>query len=464
MKILLIQPPARCLEYESIVVPPLGLAYLAATLECKGYDVKILDAFALRQSWADFEEAVKAVGADIIGIGGMTPVIDNTYRALKICRKYCKFLIFGGPHATIFKDSILKEAPEADFVVYGEGEVAFVELIDGLNFKKEVSGIAGTVDSYCVNSPRPLIQDLDGLPFPSRHLLPNNRYTYIFARRKTITTMFTSRGCPYQCIFCDKSVFGSKCRLRSAENVLAEIGQIIDRFKDTSIIFYDDLFTLDKQRVIRICNGILERGFKFDWKCEGRVDKIDSEMLGWMKKAGCSMVAYGVESGNQAGLDYLKKNTRIEDIRRAFYLTHKSGIRTMAYFILGIPVETYEDEIKTIEFSKDINPDYAQFSILSPFPGTELYENAIRDDLYKETGVKNPADKDLMKPAVLSRNWDEERLSDIMLKAHKSFYFRPKYLVKILASIRGLSDFRRFFMAGLKMLSWRVKRGSRYAG
>jgi len=454
MKILLVQPPPRRTEHESIVVPPLGLAYLAATVEGKGYDVKILDAFALQQSWTEFEESVKKAGADLIGIGGMTPVIDNTYRALKICRKYCKHLVLGGPHATLSKENILKEAPEVDFVVCGEGEETFAELVDGLSSKGEVSGILGTVDRNAVNPPRPLIQDLDRLPFPARHLLPNDRYNYVFAKRKTITTMFTSRGCPYQCIFCDKSVFGSQCRLRSAENVLAEIGEILDCSEDVSIVFYDDLFTLKKERVIRICEGILERGFKFDWKCEGRVDRIDGEMLGWMKKAGCSMIAYGVESGNQSGLDYLRKNTKLENAKKAFALTHKSGIGTMAYFILGIPVETYEDEIKTIEFAKELNPDYAQFSVLSPFPGTELYETAIKDGSYLETGVKNPADKDLKKPVVLSQNWDEKRLNDIMLKAHTSFYFRPRYLIKRLASIRNISDLKRFFMAGLKMLSW----------
>ena len=460
MKVLLVQPPPRRIEHESIIVPPLGLAYLAATIERKGYDVKLLDAFALQLSWSDFEEAVKGAHADIIGIGGLTPVIDSAYHALKISRKYCKHLVFGGPHATIFKDRILQDAPEADFAVYGEGEATFAELVSELNSQKEVLGIAGTVDRHAVNPPRPLIHNLDELPFPARRLLPSDRYNYIFAKRKTVTTMITSRGCPYPCIFCDKSVFGSKCRLRSAENVLAEIEEIIDRFKDVSIIFYDDLFTLEKERVIRICEGILEKGFKFDWKCEGRVDRIDSEMLGWMKRAGCSMIAYGVESGNQSGLDYLKKNTKLENIRKAFSLTHKNGIGTMAYFILGIPVETYEDEIKTIEFAKEINPDYAQFSILSPFPGTELYNIAMKDGSYIETSVKNPADKDLKKPAILSRNWDEKSLHNIMHKAHTSFYFRPKYLINKVASIHGMSDLKRFVMAGLKMLSWNTKKES----
>ncbi len=459
MKILLVQPPPRRIEYESIIVPPLGLAYLAAVLETREHDVRILDAFAERQSWTDFEKAVQGAGADLIGIGGMTPVIDNTHRAVKICRPCCKHLVIGGPHVTLSKDHLFEEFPEVDYAVYGEGEETLAELVEHLDQKKEARGIAGTVDRHAVNPSRPPVQDLDRLPFPARHLLPSRRYSYLFAKRKRVTTMFTSRGCPYQCIFCDKAVFGSKCRMRSAENVLNEIGEILGRFKDISIIFYDDLFTLNKERVIRICQGILERRFKFDWKCEGRVDRIDREMLGWMKRAGCSMIAYGVESGNQAGLDYLGKNTKVEDIRKAFRLTRESGIGTMAYFILGIPVETFQDEIRSIEFAKEIDPDYVQFSILSPFPGTPLYNAAVKDGSYRELGVQSPADKDLKKPALVSLNWNEKSLNEIMHRAHQSFYFRPRYMIKRLASLSNLKDLGRLWGAGLKVLSWKVKKG-----
>lgn len=460
MKVLLIQPPPRNVERESIVVPPLGLAYLAAALEKKGHDVKILDAFALAQTWAEFKASVREARADLIGIGGMTPVIDNTCRAAKVCRNYCKYLVVGGPHVTITKETVLREIPEADYAVYGEGEESFPELVAALETRGSAPGIAGTVDRNGVNPPRLPVQVLDGLPFPARHLLPNDRYRYVFAKSKMVTTMFSSRGCPYQCIFCDKAVFGSKVRMRSPENVLEEIGEVIDRFKNVSIVFYDDLFTLQKDRVIEICQGILDRGYRFDWKCEGRVDRIDEEMLGWMKKAGCSMVAYGVESGNQAGLDYLKKNTKVEDIRKAFAMTRKAGIASMAYFILGIPVETYEDELRTIEFAKEIDPDYAQFSILSPFPGTELYRTAFREGSYGEVDAKSPADKDLKKPVILSANWDEKRLGAIMHCAHHRFYFRPRYLFRRLFSVRSPGDLHRLATAGVKMLAWRSKGGS----
>lgn len=145
--------------------------------------------------------------------------------------------------------------------------------------------------------------------------------------------MFTSRGCPYNCIFCDKSIFGSKWRARSPENIINELKDIVATLGVKTIIFYDDLFTVNKERAINICRGIIDAGLKITWKCEGRVNLVDEELLGWMKKAGCKMIAYGVESGNQRGLDYLNKNTTPAQIKRAFNLTHQAGIKTMAYFI-----------------------------------------------------------------------------------------------------------------------------------
>lgn len=457
MKILLVQPPFRQRQYESIIVPPLGLAYLAAVLERAKYEIQILDAFALQQSWPEFEEFVKLARADIIGIGGMTPVIDNTYYAAKICRKYCKFLVVGGPHVTVFMQDIFGQIPEADFAVFGEGELTFLDLADSLSGKKANFRIPGVLTRELINPPREFIGDLDSLPFPARHLLPNRCYKYIFSRKRTVTTMFTSRGCPFQCIFCDKSVFGSKFRFSSAENVVNEIIWISEYLKDVSIVFYDDLFTFEKERVIAICRGILERNIKVDWKCEGRVDRIDSEMLGWMKRAGCSMIAYGVESGNQEGLDYLRKKTNLEQIKNAFDLTRKYGIRTMAYFILGIPVETYNDELETVKFANKLQPDYAQFSVLSPFRGTEIYAEAVKSRSYAEVDANNPVDKDLKRPVVLSSNWDEEKLNKIIREAHKRFYLCPGYILKSILSIHNLREAIAFFMAGIQMMLWSMK-------
>jgi anaerobic magnesium-protoporphyrin IX monomethyl ester cyclase len=459
MKIILVHPPSRQLKREDVVVPPLGLAYLAGSLERKGHRVMILDAFALGMNWGEFEDEIKKRKPDLIGMGGMTPTIDNTLRAAKICRPHTCTLVVGGPHVSVLQQEFFRECPEADFGVVGEGEAVFVGLVKRLEEGKDPWEVPGLVGPERANLPGKFIEDLDSIPFPSRHLLPNHAYRYALWPGKKITTLITSRGCPYHCIFCDKSVFGSRWRARSPGNVLDEMEQIVKDLRIRSMILYDDLFIVNKQRAIEVCQGILERGLRVEWKCEGRVDRVDEEMLRWMKKAGCSLIAYGVESGNQQGLDYLRKKTTLSQIRRAFDLTHKAGIRPMAYFILGIPVETFEGGLKTIEFAKELKPEYAQFSILSPYRGTDLYEEAVGRGWYREVDANNPFDKDQKRPVVLSENWSEEQLREILKKAHRRFYFRGGYILNRLRGVRSLQGIRSLGEVGWGLLRWYFSRG-----
>ena len=449
MKIFLINPPARSVQRESIIVPPLGLMYIGAKLKKAGFNVKIKDAFAERMNWQDFTDYIKKARPDIMGIGGMSPVVDTSFRAIKIARPYTRHIIMGGPHISLYKQKIFHMCPEIDFGVIGEGEETTLELIRALDHGKSIDGITGVVTADIQNKKRELIRDIDTIPFPDRDMVPYRLYRYPLLKDRYVTTMFTSRGCPYHCTFCDKSTFGSIWRPRSVENVLSEIDEIVNYDHIKSIIFYDDLFTLNKERVMALCEGILKQGYRFDWKCEGRVNLVDLEMLKLMKRAGCSINAYGVESGNQIGLDYLNKKTETEDIRRAFFLTRQAGIRTIAYFILGIPVESYRDEMNTIEFAKEIKPTYAQFSILSPYYGTRVYDDAVERGWYREIDAQNPTDKDFKRPVIISENWDIDRLQSILKTAHHRFYFRSRYIVRMILSIRSihqlLSHFREFF-------------------
>ena len=454
MKVLLIQPPARFLKQESIVIPPLGLAYLASSVEGDGHKVKILDAFAKWLSWTEFEEEVKKEKPDVIGIGGMTPTIDLTIRAIKICRPYTPTIVVGGPHLTVYKQDFFRECPEADLGIIGEAEESFRLVLKRIEEKKDIWDIPGIVCVDKINPPNGYIENLDNLPFPARHLLSDRHYRYALWPGKKITTMITSRGCPYQCIFCDKSIFGSRWRARSPQNVVEELELVTKEFGVQSIIIYDDLFTFNKQRVMDICQGILEKGLKIEWKCEGRVDRVDFEMLKLMKKAGCSLIAYGVESANQNSLNFLKKGTTIGQIRRAFEITRQAGVRPMAYFILGIPTETYDESLKTIKFAKELDPDFAQFSILSPYKGTKLYEETKRQNWYQEVEAKNPFDKDKKRPVVISDHWSEKNLRKILRAAHKSFYFRPSYIIKKLIKVRNLQQISDLFSAGLGILRW----------
>ena len=437
-----------------MVVPPLGLAYLASVIERDGHEVRIIDAFAEGLSWNNFAEEIKKAKADLIGIGGMTPTIDNTLRTIKICRPYTRYIVMGGPHLSVHRQEFFRECPDLDFGIVGEGEESFRELVERLAEGTDPWGIPGIVGPETFHTPGSPIQDLDQLPFPARHLLPNSVYRYALWPGKRVTTMITSRGCPYRCIFCDKSIFGSKWRARSAKNVLDEVEQIVKDLRIQSIIIYDDLFTLDKRRVQEVCEGILERGLQFEWKCEGRVDRVDAEMLRWMKKAGCSLIAYGVESGNEIGLEYLQKGITLPQIRRAFELTRNAGVRPMAYFILGIPVETFEQGLRTIELAKELSPDYAQFSILSPFPGTRLYEEARQKGWYAEVEANNPFDKDQKRPVLLCENWSADALKEIIRIAHRKFYFRPRYILKRMREIRDFHQMRSLWSVGCGVLRW----------
>jgi len=459
MKILLIQPPSRDLKREDVVVPPLGLAYLAAVMEREGHRVSIIDAFAEGLSWNYFEERIRKEKADLIGIGGMTPTIDNTLQAIKICRPHTRYLVMGGPHLSVHKQDFFKDCPDLDFGIVGEGEESFAALVKRLEEGKNPWDVPGLVGPQKFNLTAGFIQDLNRIPFPARHLLPNSSYRYALWPGKKVTTMFTSRGCPYRCIFCDKSIFGSKWRARNAANVLDEMEQIVKDLRIRSIIIYDDLFTLNKKRVGEICRGILERGLKFEWKCEGRVDRVDGEMLSWMKKAGCSLIAYGVESGNQSGLDYLQKGITLPQVRRAFALTRQAGIKPMAYFILGIPVETFGEGLQTIQFAKELNPDYAQFSILSPFEGTKLYDEAKAKGWYYQVDANNPFDKDRKRPVLLSENWSEDSLRKILRLAHKAFYFRMGYIFNRLRRIRDFHQMRSLWGVGWGLLRWYIAKG-----
>jgi len=454
MKILLINPPARDVQHESIVVPPLGLMYVGATLKRAGFHVKIKDAFAERMDWQDFEIYIKQEKPHIMGIGGMSPTIDTSMRAIKIARPYTKHIILGGPHSSLYKQKIFDTCQEIDFGVLGEGEETTLELIRALDHGNSINGINGVVTTDIQNNKRELIRNIDSIPFPDRKMISYRLYRYPLLKDRCVTTMFTSRGCPYQCSFCDKSTFGSTWRPRSVENVLGEIEGIVNYHQIKSIIFYDDLFTLNKERVMALCEGILKRGYRFDWKCEGRVNLVDLEMLKLMKRAGCSIIAYGVESGNQVGLDYLNKKTETEDIGRAFSLTRKAGIKTMAYFILGIPVESYHDELYTIEFAKEIKPTYAQFSILSPYYGTKVYDDAVKKGLYWEIDAQNPMDKDLKRPVIMSEKWDEEKLQRILKTAHVRFYFRLQYIVMHVLSLRSIYQVINHLKGFFSILSW----------
>lgn len=453
MKVLLAVPPGRG-EDELIVVPPLGLLYLAGALEQAGHSVEILDAFAERLNWDSFEARVKASKPDVIGIGGMTPVWDLSRKALKVLRSLAPIILAGGPHVTMRGPDILKDEPNIDYAVMGEGEETIVELIAALERGADPTGIPGVVSRKGEGPSRRPTMNLDDLPRPARHLLKTQLYRYPLLGAGAVATLFTSRGCPYGCIFCDKSVFGSRPRMHCAERVLSEIESIVCAEKVNSIIIYDDLFTLSRDRVIEICRGIVERGLKVRWKCEGRVDGVDPEMLEWMRRAGAKVLAYGIETISESGLKFLRKGIEADKIAYALRLTKDAGIDTLGYFLLGIPGERWDDAMETVRFACRYGVTWAQFSVLAPVPGTPLWGLAEEQGWYAEIDAKNPFDKDLRRPALLDGYWTEERLRGILRVAHRKFYLRPGYILRRIMDMGGVADLGRLARAGLRLMRW----------
>ena len=447
-EVVLVNPPI--LEKKpALRVPPLGLGYLASSLRREGIEVKIIDAPALGINLEQSLNLIKRYSPRILGITATTPLRYSAYQLVREARALAKWIIMGGAHPSALGKKVFEDCPELDFGFRGEGEEQFPGLVKKLlEGEKEVS-LPGVISRDKDSSPV-LISELDSLGFPSWDLLPMRRYRHPLFPGKRIATIISSRGCPYQCIFCDKSVSGSKWRARSVGNVLAEIEELYFQEKIRALIFYDDLFTLDKNRVVEICRQIIKRGMKISWKCEGRVNIVDEEMLYWMKRAGCEIIAYGIETRHQEGLDWLKKGVSEKEIENAVRLTKKAGIKVLGYFIFGIPVENYEQELGNIKFAIELGLDYVQFGSLSPFPGSELYELALKQGWYQE--LEAPAPEEYGKrPLLITEYWTQEKLQSILKTAYRKFYFRPGYLFKKLISFRGILDLLR---SGVQLQRW----------
>lgn len=454
MKVLLVNPPVASVAAK-ISTPPLGLCYLTASLKAAGHDALILDADALDLTTAAAADEVKRHSPDVLGVTAMTPTVEAAWDLIRAARGHAPKVILGGPHVSAVEAKVFEEAAGLiDAAVLGEGEETLPRLLNSMAAGRD-EPIPGVLRPGRDDPPeRPRVRDLNALPFPERASLPAGVYRHPLFGDDPVTAMITSRGCPYRCVFCDKRVCGATFRPRTPENVLAEIEEIALNQGVRRIIIYDDLFTLDRNRVISICKGIIDRGLNITWKCEGRVNRTDAETLSWMRRAGCELIAYGVETAKPSGLEFLRKDITPEQARDAFRLTREAGIRTLGYFLLGIPGETMEDELKTVRFAVEIGADYAQFGILSPLPGTPLYDLAAEKGWLHEAPARGPAERGSRRPVILDGYWTIERLDEIARRAHRMFYFRPGYLARRVLRAGSWAEVKAGARQAAKLLGW----------
>lgn len=422
MNILLVSPPAG-ISYASIGIsrPPLGLAYIAAVAR-SDHDVRIVDFNVERKNWKEFP-----FGAfDVVGISVDTSRYNIARKIAERAKLQGATVVMGGPHVSFMDEEALGNG-SADYVVRNEGEYSFLSLVDYLSGRKpfgEMRGVSRMVNGVCTRTPdAPFIQDLDSMPFPARDLLSLDRYREKMNGRPT-TTLATSRGCPFNCHFCSSSqFFGVRWRARSTENVLEEMDLLYNKHQYRALSFVEDNFTFSPARAVAISEKIIAKGWDLKWGAWSRVDTIvkHPDMVRTMARAGFTWTFVGFESGSQEVLDEYGKRAVIEDSLRAMRILKQNGVGVTGSFILGAPGETKGMMKETVRFAKSLNPHRVQFTILTPFPGTKLYEGVrhrlLTEDWGHYTGLH---------PTIRLDHLSSRQMKRQLVSAYVSFYGRVK--------------------------------------
>jgi len=417
------------------ITPPLNLMYLASSLEKESYNVKIVDDDLIQRGYDKVSKMVEKINPQLVGVTATTSTIKSAMKYVDLVKDILpdSLTVLGGPHATFMPLETLKSSENLDAVVMGEGEETIVDLANhsnsGKNDLEDVKGIVyRDIESGNLKTTpkRPLINDLDSLPFPARHLVPFDSYG---AFQEQTGGIITSRGCVYSCNYCSSSlIMGKKFRSRSPENVLDEIEELTDKYNINDIGFMDDTFMLNKRRADDIANEIKARGIDINFVASSRVDRVDFDLLQNLKSSGLKTIYYGVESGSQRILDLMKKGITLKQAESAVKAAKNAGLDVLTSFILGYPGETEDDINKTIDFSTKLDSDYCQYSILTPFPGTPIYNELMEKDLIDN---ENWHDYTVLKSVL---KYDEMGLNKKMVErklatAYLKFYARPKYLL-----------------------------------
>ena len=425
LKVLLVNPSPRKIYDKSPVklgvskYPPLNLLTIATPLLEAGHSVKIFN-FDITDSVEDFLAVLKSFKPDVMGLTFTTPLYTN---ALELCKKTKHVLpnskvIVGGAHPSFDYKNLSKEE-FLDFIVVGEGDFALLELFE-CGFKADK-----------VYWQKKIVNDLDDLPIPAFQLIKKEDYSvpHMLRRKRFVARIETSRGCVFGCVYCSKHVFGRRFRHKSPDRVLQEIR----RFKELGYQEFhlaDDGFTTNMDWAESVCDKIIENKLQISWSCMSgvRADRVNLRLLKKMKKAGCYRVSVGVETGSEKVLKAINKGLKLDDVRKAFKLFKKAKIESFALFMFGLPDETEEDMQLTIDFAKEINPDFAKFGILVPLPATPIFET------WKEKYITSLnwedysfySKKRVFKHPLMS----DELIWEYYSKSYKEFYFRPKFILQ----------------------------------
>jgi radical SAM superfamily enzyme YgiQ (UPF0313 family) len=424
---------------------PLGLAYLAAYVrDIPGIELVGFDNNALKLPAHEYKEIIRREAPDVVAISILTATVYTTWEMARVVREVAPRakVIVGGMHCSALPENTLEE-PAVDYGVVGEGEDTFREFLIALKEKRDPSGIANLVwrkdGTVVVNPRRPALTDLDSIPFPARDIFDNSKYSMNVNRRASdskSTTVITSRGCPYGCIFCSKSIYGRKFNQRSVKNVIDEM-LLLEREGYGEVLVVDDTFTVSKQWVLEFCEQYNKQGLRIKWNCHARVNTIDEDIVSAMKRANCTGMAFGIESGNPEILKIIDKRITLDEARKAVALCRKYAINSLCSYIFGHPGDTRATMEDTLSVAVELDSDYANFCVLVPMPGSKLFDDLLREgkvkldnwDRYLAHGKKS-LDLSLCEASP-------KELQNMQKRAFRRFYFRPVYIWRKLKTLRS---------------------------
>lgn len=466
MKIALVYPPflnsiqttlPEFVSQNEGLFQPLGILYIASYLKRHESDCEILaiDAVARKLGYDEIAERLAAFRPDIIGVSCWTFSLVDSLRVAEAAKKRLPdaLVCLGGPHATIYPEETAAFA-DVDFVITGDGEKAFAELVRQLKSGGDLGAVPNlyykkegrTVKSRISHTET----DLNGLPFPDRTLVPTRDYYSFMDKDELITTMITSRGCPFQCAFCFKQNTG--WRYRNIQDIAAEMEECVNMGIRNFFIF-DETFTVNKSRMLELCGEIKRRALRITWSCRSRVDTVDEEVLDSMKSAGCNRISFGVESASEEVLKRLNKQIKISRARETFALAKKKSLTTLADFMIGCPGEDRKATSETIQLALELDPDYVQFSLFTLFPATKLYEEAMRQGVVTKDVWRDYAKRP--DPSFKPPLWNiytEEETKGLLTEAYRRFYLRFSYITKKLMRIRTAKELRNHLKAGADLI------------
>ena len=469
MKILFIIPPDT-MRIESSVSEkldrgrefraPLGLLSVAgAVRDTEGVERVLVDCPASGLDYEGLGRKIKEAAPDLVAVSALTFTLLDALKSARLAKEVVPGVktIIGGFHVALYPDETLA-FDEIDFIVHGEGEVPFQELVEAMKDGESgryahVPGL-GYKDAEgrpVLNEKPAVVKDMDLLPSPAYELLDFEKYTHVLAGDGRSISVQTSRGCPYKCLFCD--IRGTKLRFKSPEAVIGELRGLKERGV-SDIFFIDDTISVNKDRLKEICRLIIDEGLHISYRISARVDNVDEEMLHLLKRSGCTRVSYGVESGSQRLLDYLEKGITLDQIREAFRATRRAGLQSFAFLMIGIPTETAEEMEASMDFVESIKADYMNISLCTPYPKTALYAQMLDDGIvdgdYWQEFAQAPTEE--FRVRFFNRDFEVEELRRIQDRLMKRFYRRPSYILSELGKVRSGKELLKKAKVALRIL------------